>query len=271
MKGVRLGVQRPSAAEPSPFGAGGRDVQAFTKAKVLVSAAEAQRMSADSKIAHEPARPSFRTRVLFALGLVLASASLVGCGHPQVSLAERPPSYTPRDYQDVLARWTRSDRIIAFAELDARLTVSATWKSPDFRAAYVARYARDYRLDAVETKKLLDDEIEEATRGHEFYVALSGENRRAIDLTKPSSEWIVRLVDDRGNETAPESIVAIPKPGPDLRTYFPYTTVWRQAFRVTFPVTTSKGPTIAADATKVSLHFAGARGDQALVWELTTR
>lgn len=203
---------------------------------------------------------------------LLALASLVGmlgCAAPRVSLQEGPRAYEPSDYDKVLARWTRTARLIALEELDGLLTVTATFESWDFRFAYASRYARDYRLTGEETKELFESTLAETRQFHEFYVAMSGENRRSMDLTKPeTSAWVVRLVDDRGNETAPEEIVAIRKPGPAERAYFPYTSVFRQVFRVRFPVATERGPSISKDASTVGLRFSGPRGQATLSWKL---
>jgi hypothetical protein len=130
------------------------------------------------------------------------------------------------------------------------------------------RYAQDYRLSVEQRRVLLESTLNEARSHHQFFVALYGTNRRWIDLTKPTSAWIVRLIDDRGNETAPEEIVAIPKPGPIERTYFPYASVWRSVFRIKFPATTPNGPAIAHDAKHVGLRFAGAQGSEELDWDL---
>lgn len=185
-----------------------------------------------------------------------------------MSLAEEPREYVATDYEHVLTRWTRSESLIALSELDDLLTVTATFESWDFRWAYVVRYAQDYRLSVEQRRLLLEATLVETRAHHQFYVALYGTNRRWSDLTKPTSAWIVRLIDDRGNETAPEEIIAIPKPGPIERTYFPYTSVWRHVFRIKFPASTPSGPTIARDANIVGLRFAGAQGSQELHWQL---
>jgi hypothetical protein len=79
----------------------------------------------------------------------------------------------------------------------------------------------------------------------------------------------VRLIDDQGDETAPGRIEAIVKPGPLEERYFPYTTVWRRAFRIRFPRTTGDGrDTIATNARWFGLRFAGADGNEQLVWRL---
>ena len=201
---------------------------------------------------------------------LLAATLLVGvtaCSAPQVSLAEEPREYVATDYEVVLARWTRTEHLIALSELDDLLTVTATFESWDFRWAYVVRYAQDYRLSVEQRRVLLEATLSDTRAHHQFFVALYSANRRWADLTKPTSAWIVRLIDDKGNETAPEEIVAIPKPGPIERTYFPYASVWRHVFRIKFPATTANGPTIARDARRVGLRFAGAQGSEELQWE----
>jgi hypothetical protein len=79
----------------------------------------------------------------------------------------------------------------------------------------------------------------------------------------------VRLIDDVGDETAPQKIEAVLKPGAIEKQYFPYTTVWRQVFRLKFPRTTGDGrQTISPNARWFGLRFAGAEGNTELRWEL---
>ncbi len=201
-----------------------------------------------------------------ALGLSLA---LVACGDPRVSLRTGPREFVASQYSQILARWTRTKSLLTLAELDDLLTVTATYESWEFRWAYVVRYAQDFRLTVEQRRVLLDKTLALTQEHHNFYVALYGANRRWTDLTRPNSAWIVRLIDSDGNETAPSTIEIIPKPGAIERTYFPYTSVWRQAFRLQFPKTTANGrPTISPDAAWVGLRFAGAEGNEELRWEL---
>jgi hypothetical protein len=193
---------------------------------------------------------------------------LAACGQPRVTLAEGPREYVATDYDRVLARWTRTEHLLALSELDDLLTVTATFESWDFRWAYVVRYAQDYRLATEQRRELLDRTLADVHEHHQFFVALYGGNRRWTDLAKPNPGWIVRLIDDKGHETAPEEIRAIAKPGALERTYFPYATVWRQVFRVRFPARTEAGPTIDPEAGFFGLRFAGAQGSEELRWEL---
>ncbi len=202
-------------------------------------------------------------------GTALGASSLTGCSEPKVSLASGAREYVASDYPVVLKRWTRTENLIALAEIDNLLTVTATFESWDFRWAYVVRYAQDYRLTIDQRRALLEQTLGDTQDAHHFYIALYGNNRRQTDLTKPNSAWIVRLIDDQGNETAPQKIELIAKPSTLEQTYFPYTTIWRHAFRITFPRTAGDGhSTIAQDAKWFGLRFAGAEGNEELRWEI---
>jgi hypothetical protein len=205
-------------------------------------------------------------RTLWLVALLAASSA---CTEPKVRLGEGPREYVPTDYDTVLKRWTRSDQLILVSELDNVLTVTATYESWDFRWAYVVRYAEDYRLTVDQRRALLERELAETRKVHQFYIALYAQRHKWNDLTSEQPAWIVRLIDDEGNETTPSDIEVIKKPGAIELTYFPYTTPWRSAFRVSFPRVRADGrPTISPQAGWFGLRFAGAQGNEALVWEL---
>jgi hypothetical protein len=203
------------------------------------------------------------------LAVAMATPALGGCATSLVSLKEGPREYVATDYESVLRVWTRTENLIALSELDNFLTATATFESYDFRWAYVVRYVQDYRLTIEQRKRLLDKTLEETRTHHQFFVAIYGGERRWNDLTKPDSAWIVRLIDEKGNETAPEEITAIKRPNALERTYYPYVTPFRRAFRIRFPRTLPDGrPTISPSAKWFGLRFAGAQGNTELVWEV---
>lgn len=198
-----------------------------------------------------------------------AGVGAPGCAPPKVTLREGPREYVATDYEDVVERWTRTADLITLAQLDNLLQTTATYESWTFRWAYVIRYVDDYRLTLEQRRKLLDKTLEETRVGHHFFVALTGGERRFNDLTKDNSAWIVRLIDDTGNETAPDDIKAIKRPNPIERTYYPYVTVFHQVFRLRFPRFGVDGkPSVADKAQWFGLRFAGAQGSSELKWEL---
>lgn len=208
-----------------------------------------------------------------ALALVLAAA-LGACASPTVSLRQGPRAYTAESYDTVLRRWTREGHQYALQGLDDRIAVTATYESWDFRWAYVVRYAQDFRLTTPERQELLQHSLESAQQEHEFYVALYTQNRRWGELTRPTSAWRVLLLNDRREEVAPVAIEPINRPGAVELTYFPYTTVWRQAFRIRFPkyLRSASGAEVEVIDERVRsfrLRFSGPLGTTDLVWDVT--
>ena len=203
------------------------------------------------------------------VAFVVALAGAPACASSTVSLAEGPREYVAIDYDSVLKRWTRSAQLTSLNAMDNVLTVSATYESWDFRWAYAVRYAEDYRLTVDQRHALLERSLAETRERHEFYLALYAQKHKWNDLTDEHPAWIVRLVDDAGTETAPSEIQVIRKPNAIELTYFPYTTPWRSAFRLTFPRVRADGrPTIPPEARWFGLRFAGPQGNQEVVWEI---
>lgn len=210
-----------------------------------------------------------------AASLLVLALTAEGCVTPPVSLRQGPRSYTAQSYEEVLERWTRTGRGFTLAGfLDDQLVATATYESWDFRWAYVVRYASDFALTTDERSRLLRTSLEATQREHEFYVTLAIPNRRWGDLAAPSSAWRVVLVNDRNLAVLPTAIEPVRQPGVIERTYFPYTTVWRQVFRIRFP---TRGDAHEGDAAALidgrtrhfSLRFTGPVGQVDLTWQLT--
>jgi hypothetical protein len=204
-----------------------------------------------------------------AIAVISVGLVSVGCSTPKVKLDEGPREYVATDYERVLKNWTRDKQFTNVNVMDNVLSVTATYESWDFRWAYVVRYSEDYRLKIDQRHTLLERSLSEVHDGHQFYVSLYTQKHKWNDLTAKEPAWIVRLIDDEGTETAPSQIESIRKPGAIELTYFPYTTPWRSAFRVSFPRVRADGrPTIASAARWFGLRFAGAQGYEELIWEL---
>src|ERR1041384_7748532 len=203
---------------------------------------------------------------------VLLGLLSLSCATPKVKLDEGPREYVATDYDTARKAWTRNKQFTNVQVMDNVLSVTATYESWDFRWAYVVRYAEDYRLTVDQRHSLLERSLAEARDGHQFYVALYTQRHKWNDITAKDPAWIVRLIDDEGTEPAPPEIEPIRKPGAIELTYFPYTTPWRSAFRVQFPRVRADGrPTIASAARWFGLRFAGAKGNEELIWELGDR
>lgn len=203
---------------------------------------------------------------------VLMAAMATRCATPRVSLRESPRAYTANQYDDVLARWTRTGHVYTLNPPDDQLVVSATFESWDFRWAYVVRYAADFRIATEDRSRLLEASLAASRTEHEFYVALATQNRRWGELTRPTSAWRAQLVNDRRMEVSPLAIEPVNRPGALERTYFPYTTPFRQVFRVRFPrrVRGASGEEeLLTPTTKYFiLRFSGPLGSLDLRWDV---
>ena len=62
----------------------------------------------------------------------------------RVDFSDTPRNYFSTDYAEVYERWTRHDFVLR--EVEKALEVWATYKSWDFREAYVEHYAAIYSL-----------------------------------------------------------------------------------------------------------------------------
>lgn len=207
--------------------------------------------------------------IWWTTALLVAAAIVLACAEPKVQLSEGPREYVGTDYEAVLKRWTRSAQLTKVTEMDNVLTATATYESWDFRWAYVVRYADDYRLTVDQRQVLLERALSQTREVHQFYLALYAQQYEWNDLKAKDPAWIVRLIDDEGTETAPTEIKAIKKPGAIEFTYFPYTNPWRSSYRISFPKIGTHGrATISPSARWFGLRFAGAQGNDQLIWEI---
>src|SRR3954453_11452215 len=89
-----------------------------------------------------------------ALSLVqaLAAPSCATQKQVRVDFSETPRDYLPNDYRAVYQRWTRHD--FAEHDVDKALDVWATFKSWDFREAYIEKYASIYSLSDAKRNEL---------------------------------------------------------------------------------------------------------------------
>ena len=74
-------------------------------------------------------------------------AAVVACQSDKaarVDFSETARNYVANDYERVFNRWTRHQQVLE--EADVALEVWATFKSWDFREAYVEHYAAIYSL-----------------------------------------------------------------------------------------------------------------------------
>jgi len=191
--------------------------------------------------------------------LLLSVVVLAGCGAHKV---ERP------EYADVLAAWTRSARV--YKGLESRLYISATYKNPVFREAYIERYAESYGLDDDYKQVLLKREADEMVRYNEFFLSAYTPEERWNDFERPDSAWKLYLEDGSGARLSPISITKVDTTDPLLREFFPYLDLWSSGYIVKFPKYSETGaePIPGEKTEYVRLVVTGVLGRGRLEWRL---
>lgn len=195
---------------------------------------------------------------------LLALGALSGaCAIPRTIRYTVPRRVPPvSDFVAIRRAWTRDASVVPVSGLENVLTMTATCLSPEFRAAYVARYARDYQLGPGDRAALLRAQQITAGRELQFFVtAFAGTEFRDADLSDPDRGWRVLLVTAHGR-WAHTRLEKITHPTAVQRAYFPHAHPQRMAFLVGFP------PVVTPEDRWFRLHVVSARGQAELEWQL---
>ena len=206
---------------------------------------------------------------LAAAGVALLSAS--GCLREEqvrVDFSETPRDYLPRDYDHVYQRWTRHQ--ISWHEVEIALEAWATYKSWDFREAYIERYASIYSLSESDRAALRRAQLETARQSFEFKLTTLSAKYEWNDLEKSSSAWRVTLVDALGHEIAPDEIRIEKLPDAYESEFFPVKDEFKRAFQKTYRVrfaVPSGGDFVGPKSGSITLRIASPIGRLDLAWQ----
>lgn len=175
-----------------------------------------------------------------------------------------PPGEPPTasDFVPIRRAWTRGASVVPLSGLENVLTLTVTCLSPEFRAAYVARYARDYRLGPRERADLARLQQTTGEREIQFFVtAFAGTEFRDADLSDPDRGWRVLLATPRGR-WAHTTLEKIGRPTAVQKAYFPHINPQRMTFLIGFP------PVVGPEDRWIRLQVVSARGQAELEWAL---
>ena len=209
--------------------------------------------------------PARRTR-----GFALACAvALVGCAQSaskSVNFSDATRNYRPSDYSSVYESWTRHAKL--WQEVGTVIEAWATYKSWDFRQAYVSYYASIYDLSDSDRATLLRSQLEASRASHEFHVAVQMTTDKWNDLDRKNSPWRVTLLDASGGELGPTSIQAVKLPELYESQFYPSRTEFTRAYEISFARTGSGGQLFSGPASgRLVLRFASPAGRIELVWD----
>jgi hypothetical protein len=207
-------------------------------------------------------------RLAGVVAAVLAAGALAGgCASQKpklVDFSETERNYLAKDYDDVYKRWTRHES--ALLDADVALEAWATYKSWDFREAYVERYAAAYALSEADRSTLRHAQLEAFHKAYEFHVAAQSWSFSWNDLEKASSAWRTTLVDAAGHELIPEPIKVEKLPDAYEREFFPDKTPFTKTYSIRFEVPPDSdfgGPKSGS----ITLRIASPIGRLNLTWQ----
>lgn len=200
--------------------------------------------------------------------LTILCLAATGCGASAgpISLTPGWPSQPP-DLDDASRAWTREDSIVT-SITEGRTVLArlhATFESPEWRAARVARAARRGQLSAAQAEARLAAEKEEAAKEHDFYLLLTTHDARVNDLTKGDrSMWRLELRNDKGASVAPISIKKDRRPREEIKSELPQLSDFDQVYVARFPASLK---ILGPDARSFTLVMWSGLGTLELVWK----
>jgi hypothetical protein len=208
-------------------------------------------------------------RAVALAGLVLGAVSaLSGCATEKglrVDFSDKPRDYVGKDYERVYQRWTRHQQ--AFQDVDVALEVWATFKSWDFREAYIERYAEIYSLSDADEQALREAQRKLLSEVYEFHVTAQASNYKWNDLEKTSSSaWRVALVDALGHELAPDSVKIEKLPDAVETIFYPQRTPFTKSYAIRFVVPGDASPFTGTRSGAITLRIASPVGRIELEW-----
>jgi hypothetical protein len=174
--------------------------------------------------------------------------------------------YSAVDYEEVLARWTRRAEI--YRELQSEAFVAATFKSPDFRRAFVSAYAKIMELPSGDAARLWAAEEAAARDWHEITVVMYTTDRKWNDLDTRDSVWRVRLVSETaGVEVFPAEVTSVKELSPQMQRLYPHTTPFTRFYFLRFPKKGADGREILDGGGRLRLDLTSGMGKASLAWE----
>ncbi len=196
-------------------------------------------------------------------GAVLAAIVVAGCAAAprHVAFSNDWPTRVGR-FDDVTGAWTSAVKMRNGYE--ESLTLQATFKSPEWRAARVARDVGYANMSDAAATDMVAKEQSALADHYEVELVVTTWERRENDLDRGErSVWRVTLVDDDGTEIPALEIVRDKRPREILLADFPEFGDFAVAYTAKFP---RKTDLFRTGTQRVRLHMWSPRGGVEVAW-----
>lgn len=161
-------------------------------------------------------------------------------------------------YSKTLKKWSRSDRVFLFKELDAAILWNATLLTNELLSAQADRYAKNYDLPVNEREDFLNSLYKKRDNQVCFFVSFYSHNRHFNDLKNNQAHWDIRLQKD-GVLLRPSRIEKINRATPLDEMFYPYLNPWSRGYFVWFETDLNE-----EDASTLSVY--GPEASSQLTW-----
>lgn len=202
------------------------------------------------------------------LGWVGASLTTgLGCASrrpPAVDFSDAVRSYQPGDFDRVRDLWTRHAKLVR--DVGTVIEIWATYKSSDFRQAYIEQYAALYGLGADEKRELRTAQLEAARTSYEFHLVAQSTEWTWNNLEHKDTVWRLALGDRAGNEISPNHVSHEKLPELYELRFFPLRTDFSRTYAVRFPRDPA-GKFAGPQTGQLTLKVAGPLGTASVAWE----
>ncbi|HEY0710635.1 MAG TPA: hypothetical protein VGG33_27780 [Polyangia bacterium] len=208
-----------------------------------------------------------RRAVLHWLAAVPALGMSAACGKrrpPAVDFSDAERAFNASDYDRVRKLWTRHDKLVR--DIGTVLEMWVTYKSAEFRQAYLAQYAEVYGLRGEELAELRKSQLEASRTGYEFHVVAQSTEWKWNDLEQKDSVWKIVLADGSGQEIAPVQVSYEKLPALYEMRFFPERTDFSRTYTIRFP-REAGGKFSGASTGKLALRVVGPLGVAAVDWD----
>lgn len=202
------------------------------------------------------------------LGFAIGLAAWIGCAssRPQVvDYSESARAFREADYPATREAWTRTGKLVQ--DIGTVLEGWATLKGPEFRQAYVAKYAAVYALSDSEREGLTKAQILAAQSTYEIHLIAQSTSDRWNDLERRTSPWRVSLVDGTGAELGPTSIKVEKFPELYERNFFPDRTPFSRSYTLKFARPEGSDAFVGPSSGRLILRISSPQGHVEFVWE----
>ena len=206
--------------------------------------------------------------VLGAITIGLIACGLLSCSQSPVRLHAAKHEYDPRDYQDIIERWTR--RYEVYEAFVGKAFFTATYRSLEMRRAGLAWYQNIYQLPPNEMEPRRVREENEDSQYYEFFVAVSTHQREWNNLAEAATPWRIAIINQRNEELVATAVTKEDQKSAELRSIYPYIDEYVLTYTIRFPKIPPGRTTefVTAEPGVMTLKFSGPAGIASLTWQL---